>query len=138
MELATLLVLAFTAIAAAGAAVASWQTATAARRASEVARISALLTTVPLLVPWTPGKTGQIQVINRGGTASHNLRWWVKIGDTEVANGDDQRVIIPVSESNVARDLDLSDRHRAQIIEWSAEKRPTPMTIRCQYLASWG
>ena len=52
MELATLLVLAFTAIATAGAAVATWTAARAARGAGEVARIWALLTTVPLLVPW--------------------------------------------------------------------------------------
>jgi hypothetical protein len=138
MELATLLVLGFTAISAAAAAVASLKTAKAARRAAEVARVSALLTTVPLLVPWTPGKTGQIQVVNRGGTASHNLRWRVMIGDIDVADGDDQRVIIPVRESNVARDLDLSDGQRAQIIAWSANKRPTPMTVECRYLASWG
>ncbi len=138
LDLVTVLILGFTAAAALFSAVASARTATATRDVAETSRMAALLTSAPLLVPWTPGKTGQIQVINRGGSTSHVLRWWIEIGGERIASGKDQRTIGPVSATNKARDLELSETEKLKIVHWSSADRPDVMQVTCRYVAAWG
>jgi len=138
LDLATVLILGFTAAAALFAALASARTATSTRHVAETSRMAALLNSAPLLVPWTPGKTGQVQVINRGGSTSHVLRWWIEIGDEWIASGKDQRTISPVSVSKKARDLVLSEAAKQRIVRWSAANRPDVMQVTCHYVAAWG
>jgi len=146
LDLASLLILGFTALAAAVAAVAAFRTASATRDVVEVSRQSALLTTVPLLVPWVDKETGRIQVDNRGASASHVLRWIVMsevIGSesavemVEVASGSDLKVIRPVVEVNRGRDVKLSGDERTSISEL-ATQRKTGFLVECRYQASWG
>ena len=59
LDLATVLILGFTAAAALFSALASARTATSTRHVAETSRMAALLNSAPLLVPWTPGKTGR-------------------------------------------------------------------------------
>ena len=137
LALATVLILGFTAVAAMAAVFAAFKTAAATRDAAEIARISALLTTVPLLVPWITSETGGIQVVNRGVSTSHNLRWSVMIGENEIASGGDLKVVRPVDEIKLGRDLQLDPGERSEIHRW-AKKRPETLTVVCRYLASWG
>ena len=131
MNWATLIVALSAAIAAASSAYFAW-------KAVQTSRIAALLNSVPMLVPWIDAGTGSVTVVNRGGSTSHNLSWYIKIGGEKIAEDKDKLVINPIGETHKSRPLQLSQDQHARIHDWHRRKRQKALIVECRYLASWG
>ena len=80
-----------------------------------------------------------VEVVNRGGTTSHNLRWHVTIGEKKVSSGRDQDVIGSLDQlrKRHSRVLSMTADEQEAVRAW-AKSRPKDLEVVCIYDASWG
>lgn len=110
-------------------AIAAWRAHQHARTSGRTAEVAALLGRVPLPVPWIDRTTTSLQVVNRGASTVHNLRWTIAVDGEVLATGEHTRVLNPGSSTS------LTEPQHAIVGRVTVAH---DYLVSCNFSTSWG
>lgn len=117
-------------IAAVASAIAAWRAYAHAKQSDRTAKAAALLSRLPLPVPWVDNPETKLSVVNRGSSTAHNLRWTITIdGREDEAHGEHPRVLNPGSSASLTESQHAIVGRVAVAHEFIAT---------CAFTTSWG